>query len=219
MSHDQLDNLERDRDKRDAQRRLRIFRELLLSTFGSLDAAFEQLKASKLAGDTGELTATQWNELLEEKVKIQATESIELFDHLDGMHFGQGDGKVELMRVKQQLSLAELPNLSEEEEMQDPIGAAFAAFVNGTSVLENISFRYCDLGRIEGRQIGEAMKANQHLRTLNLYGNRICDGGVELIAEALEQHYALHYLGLGKNRVTHEGLRLICKGLGATRID
>merc|ERR1719393_564793 len=70
MSHDQLDNLERDRDKRDAQRRLRIFRELLLSTFGSLDAAFEQLKASKLAGDTGELTATQWNELLEEKVKI-----------------------------------------------------------------------------------------------------------------------------------------------------
>jgi len=39
LSHEDLDELERDRDKRDAQRRLRVFRELLATSFGTMDAA------------------------------------------------------------------------------------------------------------------------------------------------------------------------------------
>merc|ERR1719335_473177 len=63
------------------------------------------------------------------------------------------------------------------------------------------------------------MKSNQHLMSLNLWGNRLCDRGVQIIGEALETHYALRYLGLGRNRVTHEGLKVLCAGLGAVRVE
>lgn len=220
LSHEALDELERDRDKKDAQRRLRIFRELLLSVFSTEgdDEAIDSALAKLRGGGDAELELSAWNDLLEEKLSMQNTEASELFDVLDGLYFGIGDGKVSLDRLKQQLSQAELPDLTEEEEAQDSIGNAFAAFVNDTSVLENVSLRYCDIGRIEGRQIGEALKKNQHLKSLNLWGNRICDRGVATIAEALEGHYALQYLGLGHNRVTHVGLGLLVKNIGACMV-
>jgi len=58
-----------------------------------------------------------------------------------------------------------------------------------------------------------------HLKSLNLYGNRICDRGVQTIAEALETNYALRYLGLGRNRVTQEGLKTLMSSVGGTRVD
>lgn len=58
-----------------------------------------------------------------------------------------------------------------------------------------------------------------HLKSLNLWDNRICDRGVQTIGEALEGQYSLQYLGLGRNQVTHEGLKKLCAGLGATRVD
>lgn len=241
LSHEDLDELERDRDKKDAERKLRMFRELITDTWGTLDAAFEALEAARPVSRGGaaieELTVAQWNDLFRgafsqilhqkyacstmEQLQLATTDSTELFDLLDGLHFGEGNGKLSLRKVKDQLDPEKLPVLTEEQEAADPIAAAFAQFVNGTSVLENVSFRYCDLGRIEGRQIGEALKTNMHLKALNLYGNRICDQGVQTIAEALETNlnYALRYLGLGRNRITQEGLKTLCKAVGAQRID
>jgi len=215
LSHEDLDELERERDKKDAQRRLRVFREHITNTFGTIDAAFEALKAPIKGGAATEtLTLADWNDLTEDKLQMATTESSELFDLLDGLHFGEGDGTITFARLRETLDPEALPDLSEEQEASDPIGAAFAQFVNSTSVLENVSLRYCDLGRIEGRQLGDALKTNMHLKSLNLWGNRICDRGVQVIGEALETHYALRYLGLGRNRVTHEGLKILCAGLG-----
>lgn len=216
LSHDDLDEMEKERDKRDAQRRLRVFRELLNITFGNLDAAFAAMKGGN-AND--QLTLAEWNDLTEDKLKMTTTESAELFDILDGLHFGEGDGKVTFSRLKQVMDQEFLPDLTDEQELADPIGASFAQFVNSTSILENVSFRYCDLGRIEGRQLGEALKSNMHLKSLNLWGNRICDLGVQTIGEALVSHYGLQYLGLGRNQVTHEGLKLLCVGLGGVRVE
>eukprot|EP00746_Dinoflagellata_sp_MGD_P163956 gnl/MRDRNA2_/MRDRNA2_92305_c0_seq1.p1 gnl/MRDRNA2_/MRDRNA2_92305_c0~~gnl/MRDRNA2_/MRDRNA2_92305_c0_seq1.p1 ORF type:complete len:571 (+),score=113.96 gnl/MRDRNA2_/MRDRNA2_92305_c0_seq1:78-1715(+) len=219
LSHEDLDKLERDRDKRDAERRLRVFRELLVTTFGTVDAAFEALKTSKQGTPAETLALVDWNDLTEDKLKMATTDSSELFDILDGLHFGEGDGKITLRRLREVLEPEILPELTDDQEANDPIGASFAQFVNSASTLENVSFRYCDLGRIEGRQIGEALKTNMHLRSLNLWGNRICDRGVQTIGEALEVHYALQYLGLCKNRVTHEGLKVLCKGLGCVKVE
>jgi hypothetical protein len=220
LSHEELDDLERQRDKRDAQRRLRVFREQITGTWGSLDAAFEALRTLSKGGTATEtITLADWNNLTEEKLQMPTTESSELFDLLDGLHFGEGDGKITFGRLRETLDPQNLETLTDEHEASDPIGEAFAQFVNSASILENVSFRQCDIGRIEGYQLGEALKTNMHLKSLNLSGNRICDRGVQVIGEALETHYALRYLGLSRNRVTHEGLKMLCAGLGATKVE
>merc|ERR1719158_1483946 len=54
----------------------------------------------------------------------------------------------------------------------------------------------------------------RHVTVLNLYGNRICDRGVEHLVTAMQDYRGLEYIGLGQNRITDVGLACLVKGLG-----
>jgi len=112
-----------------------------------------------------------------------------------------------------------LPKSTVEDEAADPVGKAFAAFADGTTPLDVISFRHCRLSRLECVAMGRAFSQTQHLRGINLWGNNICDLGAACLAEALEGNQCLQFLGLGRNFVTHVGLEKLCAPLGYTRID
>merc|ERR1719277_1602633 len=118
---------------------------------------------------------------------------------MDGPGYGAGDGFVSLRRCEE--ILQSVSALTPEEEAADPGGQAFGAFVDATSPLELVSFRYCGLGRIEAQGIAKAMRTCQFLKALNLWGNRICDKAIGPIAEALESYFGLQFLGLGRNLV------------------
>jgi len=48
-----------------------------------------------------------------DKLEMSTIESTELFDLLDGLHFGEGNGKITLSKVKDQLSEEKLTSLTE----------------------------------------------------------------------------------------------------------
>lgn len=76
------------------------------------------------------------------------------------------------------------------------------------------------MGRFELDAMCKAMMAgNLHLRTLNLWYNRVDDRGAKKLAELLEVHYGLEYLGLARNRLTIVGLKELCGVLGAVRVS
>merc|ERR1711971_981016 len=100
----------------------------------------------------------------------------------------------------------------------DPLAAAFAGFLSAPCILEIVSFGSCRIGHLEMVAMSQAFKSYQHLRALNLWGNRVCDNCCTLIAEALEGYSGLACIGLGRNVVTHVGLSRLCNAL-VKRVD
>ena len=72
------------------------------------------------------------------------------------------------------------------------VGAAFAAFVDSTSVLEFVSFRHCRLSRLETQCVAKSLSTCQHLRALNLWDNNIDDRGAAALGDALGHNFGLH---------------------------
>jgi len=220
-----IDDLEWNRSKLAAERSLRMFADLLVARCGSIEAGLQAAAAKIVTSKSGALSTIAHEPLdmdrfakaLCEGFGASTAEAQEIFGVIDGPHFGDGDGTVSLEQLRD--ALEQLPVLELDQELADPVGQAFAAFMDSTSVLELISYRCCSLGRIEALCIGQALKTNQHLRALNLWGNNLCDRAALALGDVLQTNFGLQFLGLGRNYVTHVGLEHLCKLVGYARIE
>lgn len=213
-----LDELESKRDIQQIDRELHFLKELLETKFNDVETAISSLGAVAdseypATAVLMPLDAVAWSLAMEQVLGLPTIDGEKLFHLLDSR--GGGDGLLTLHYLQETLNT--LPQL--EAVTTDPIGTAFAGFVDGHGVLENVSFRCCNIGRPEVQTISTAMHDAKHLRALNLWGNRITDVSTAPIANALEVYFGLEYLGLGKNYITESGLKALCKAVGATRID
>jgi len=251
---EEVNELERKRVQQQAQRTLQAFGEAMQVQCGEIEDAIRAVVKTMCEDNPdGEADLTMepldvaaWLQAFHKSLHFPADYVQQVFTLLDGPLFGgEGNGCVSLNRLHDvllEVLICPPPSASEEaagdkrkstvakpvavEEVKDPIGDVFASFVDSTSLLELVSFRCCDLSRLETSVIARAIRGNlpnlppsPHLRALNLWGNRICDNGVAPFAEALECHFGLQYLGLGKNLITHVGLQKLCRPLGFMRID
>ena len=142
--------------------------------------------------------------LVNGRSKIRAQKRVALVNGTCGPYPGGFILTHQVMRE----ALQGLPEIGED----DPLGLSLAGFLEPSSVLECVSFRACAISRFELGPMSTALaKCPWQLRALNLWDNRICDKGAELLAFALDAYRGLEYLGLGRNRITEQGLRALCQ--------
>lgn len=219
-TQEELEALEAKRAKRQLERTLREFADRLQARYGDVgealkDAAQAIPGAQRAVAMFVPLDISAWTSLWSGRVTLTNLELEHVFHLLDSSDPAHGDGLVPLVRVEHALesALASVPDGQDEEK--DPLGVAFAELMDASSTLELVSFRYCNIGRVEAQAIGKAIGSpSPHLRALNLWGNCICDRGAAALARGLETNFGLQYLGLGRNLVTHVGLQFLCKPLG-----
>jgi len=145
---------------------------------------------------------------------ISGPQVLEVFEVLDGPDYGaEGGGCASLNTLKK--ALEGVPPLTEEEEAakeEDPLGASLAQLLEKNVVLESVSLRQCAVGRLElVPMVNALLKSPWQLRCLNLWDNRICDRGAELLASAIDAYRGIEYLGLGRNRIGDAGLQSLCR--------
>lgn len=155
--------------------------------------------------------------MFKDHVGMDTCLSVEMFHLIDGHHFGKGEGSLWLGRLQDVVGA--LPVLTEDEEAADPVGQAFASFLEPTCIVEQLSFRSSAIGRVEIQCIATQLRITAHLRALNLYGNDVGDPGAKLLGEALAQSYSLEWLSLARNWVTHAGLEKLVMHLGHVRVE
>eukprot|EP00445_Apocalathium_hangoei_P000966 CAMPEP_0203841312 /NCGR_PEP_ID=MMETSP0359-20131031/1310_1 /ASSEMBLY_ACC=CAM_ASM_000338 /TAXON_ID=268821 /ORGANISM="Scrippsiella Hangoei, Strain SHTV-5" /LENGTH=548 /DNA_ID=CAMNT_0050755699 /DNA_START=96 /DNA_END=1742 /DNA_ORIENTATION=- len=159
-----------------------------------------------------------WSELCNRMLRMPLEEAEELFEILNSTGFGKADGRVPLRRFEKAAAAAR-EAAAGVDESTDQVAAAFTCVIDATSPLEVVSFRCCNIARIEAQAFGRALAApSPHLKALNLWGNYICDRGAEALGKAFEANFGLQFLGLGKNLVTHIGLQHLCRALGVRRL-
>jgi hypothetical protein len=212
-----LEFRERSRYRMQSQRTLQAFRERVADLFdGSLAAAFEALKA---AGDADALlNSSEFQSVVETCLDVSWLQVVSTFEVLDGPDYAGGGGLVSLSSLQQ--ALESLPENVVREGVVDPVGVALAAFVDPSSVLESLSFRACNIGRVELAVIGESLKqCPWNLRILNLWDNYLCDRCASLLASAVEEYRGFEYIGLGRNRITDAGLATLCAPFNLQVLD
>ena len=209
-----LEARERKRYRMQSDRLLLNFREWLESRFESLEAAWAILEEAGV--DWGaKVEAPDFHLLLSEKLAVNGQQVLEVFEVLDGPDY-DADGQVCLEVLKD--ALESLPDMSPQED--DPLGLSWAGVLDPTCVLESVSFRACAISRFELGPISTALaQCPWQLRALNLWGNRICDNGAELLATALDAYRGLEFLGLGRNRITDLGLQALCRPFRPVALD
>ncbi|CAE7233129.1 unnamed protein product [Symbiodinium sp. CCMP2592] len=206
-----LEARERKRYTLQSERLLTNFKEWLLSRFGSLGKAWEALQVK---AEDAPLDAPDFHSLLFERLGVSGSQVFEVFEVLDGPDYGaDGGGLVTLQVLKEALeSLPDTEDVEDTEAEEDALGLSLAAFLQPSTVLESVSFRACSITRFElGPVCATLSKCPWQLRALNLWENRICDRGAELLANALDAYRGLEYLGLGRNRITDLGLQALCQ--------
>lgn len=214
LGEDVVDEFEQKRERLQKERRLRVFGELL-GYPRDVETALLKVaqKHTPSVPDLLEvLDSKMWSQAFLDALGFAVDDSGEAFDILDSHPFGRGERLLWLGRLKEALSA--LPRISVEEEANDPVGAAFAGFADASCVLEFVSFRHCALSRVEAQCLGTALSGSQHLRALNLSGNRIEDRGAAALGDALEHNFGLQCLSLAHNWVTEIGLESLCQHLG-----
>jgi len=224
-SRQDIDALEQTRERQQADRTLRAFGELMAARCGDVARAMKaiQIEAVKDKPQYEETAGVEpfplskWMDAFHVVLNVGAAETDQIFSIIDGPFYGTGDGLASFHALES--TIQGLPPLEAEDEANDPVGKAFGAFVDATSPLDVVSFRHCSIGRLDCVAISKAMSQSYHLRGLNLYGNKICDGACAVLAESFEIYQGLEFLGLGRNLVTHVGLERLCEPLGFTRID
>jgi hypothetical protein len=205
------DQLETRRDLKQGRRTLTMVQDFIWQKFGCMDAAWEAIESSGRGPE--KLHPGPFAEVADEVLGLCTSEAVDAFEVLDGIHFGMAEGRVSLHALKS--ALQELPEPDGFDMEKDPLGDAFAAFVDAGCMLECLSLRSCNISRRELVPIAGMLAAEgRHVTILNLYGNRICDRGVEHLVTALQEYRGLEYLGLGQNRITDAGLACLVKGLG-----
>jgi len=221
----EIDALEQKRERQQEERSLRAFGEMLTSRFGDIATAMKAFHRAVIADRMQhEATAgiepfplSTWADAFHTVLGKNTAEAESIFSIIDGPHFGNGDGLSSFDSLE--TILQDLPPAVAEADAADPVGKAFGAFVDGSSPLDVVSFRHCNLGRLECVALGSSLGHSTHLRGLNLWGNNICDLGVAALAESFEVYYGLQFLGLGRNSITQVGLETLCAPLGFTRVD
>ncbi|CAE7658587.1 unnamed protein product [Symbiodinium pilosum] len=214
-----LEARERKRYTLQSERLLTNFKEWLESRFGSLGKAWEALDKED---EEAKLTAPDFHMLLFEKLGVSGSQIFEVFEVLDGPDYGaDGGGVITLQVMKEALeNLPEVDHAEDEALEEDPLGASLASFLQPSTVLECVSFRACSITRVEmGPMCSALAKCPWQLRALNLWENRICDRGAELLADALDAYRGLEYLGLGRNRITDLGLQALCQPFKPTQLE
>jgi hypothetical protein len=233
-----VDDLEREREKQQTERNLQSFREELevrhskpitdviayLSDF--VDPEYPATRRIT------PLSLTSWISVFSDGLGVQTKDSQRTFDILDQPPYGPGDGFVTLTKLQE--VLLQLPPAPDDEQVNasiarphtagpepapqffDVLGSPFAKFIDASSPLEMASFRCCNLARLEARAIAASLAVSPHLRALNLWGNRMGDRAAKYLAQALEYNFGLLFLGLGNNLITHLGLETLCRPLGTT---
>eukprot|EP00930_Biecheleria_cincta_P101063 TRINITY_DN92692_c0_g1_i1.p1 TRINITY_DN92692_c0_g1~~TRINITY_DN92692_c0_g1_i1.p1 ORF type:complete len:551 (+),score=115.17 TRINITY_DN92692_c0_g1_i1:33-1685(+) len=211
-----LEARERKRYSMQSERLLRSFKEWLESTHGNLEAVWKAF-GTDVKWD-GNITAADFHVMLYEKLGLSGPQVLEVFEVLDGPDYGaEGGGQATLNTLRH--AIESLPEERVAEE-PDPIGITLAAFLDAKTVLESMSLRSCGVSRLELGPMSDALaKCPWQLRCLNLWENRICDRGAELLATALDAYRGLEYLGLGRNRITDAGLQILCRPFTATTLD
>jgi len=212
-----LEFRERSRYRTQSQRTLQGFRERLADLFdGSLDAAFEALE---IAGDAAALlNCCDFQGIMETRLGISGQQVVNTFEVLDGPDYAGSQGFTSLSSLRH--ALVNLPEDVVREGVDDPVGAALALFVHPSSVLESLSFRACNIGRVELAVMGETLKqCPWNLRILNLWDNHLCDRCAVLLASAFEEYRGFEYVGLGRNRITDVGLAALCAPFNLQVLD
>lgn len=216
-----LDQLELKRDRKQGRRTLAMIQDFIWQKFGSIERSKDAMGSMDLAWEAIEssgrgaekLHPGPFAEACDEILGLQAAEAVEAFEVLDGIHFGMAEGRVTLNSLKS--ALQDLPEPDGSDADKDALGAVFASLVDAGCLLESLSLRGCGISRRELVPIVRTISAEaRHLTILNLWGNRICDHGVEHIVSAMQEYRGLEYLGLGQNRITDVGLWCLVKGLG-----
>mmetsp|Transcript_23441 Transcript_23441/g.43174 ORF Transcript_23441/g.43174 Transcript_23441/m.43174 type:complete len:591 (-) Transcript_23441:139-1911(-) len=205
---DLLELRERRRYLLQSQRSLSSFKSWLATCCdGNLGDAWKSLDVD---GDIGTLlTKLDFHDRIEARLGLSGQHVLEVFDILDGPDYAAGEGKLSLLALKEAMEF--LPGLVLPEGQQDPIGGTLATFLEGDAHLESVSFRACSVAWPELQPMCNVLASKPwQLRCLNLWDNRICDYGAELLARALEEYRGLEYLGLGRNRITDSGLEVLC---------
>eukprot|EP00746_Dinoflagellata_sp_MGD_P108933 gnl/MRDRNA2_/MRDRNA2_46585_c0_seq1.p1 gnl/MRDRNA2_/MRDRNA2_46585_c0~~gnl/MRDRNA2_/MRDRNA2_46585_c0_seq1.p1 ORF type:complete len:556 (-),score=126.98 gnl/MRDRNA2_/MRDRNA2_46585_c0_seq1:89-1681(-) len=211
-----LDQLELRRDLKQGRRTLSMIQDFIWQKFGSMDAAWEAIENSEQGAE--KFYPGPFAEIADTVLGLHASEAADAFEVLDGIHFGMAEGRVSLNALKS--ALQDLPEPDGFDADKDPLGDSFAAFVDAGCMLESLSLRSCGISRRELKPItGMLMAESRHITILNLYGNRICDRGVEHLVTALLEYRGLEYLGLGQNRITDAGLACLVKGLGPEAVS
>ncbi|CAL1168391.1 unnamed protein product [Cladocopium goreaui] len=229
----EIDEAERKLEQRKSQRYLLTFRdELEMLQGGTIAEAVQQLAEKVVPGRATSavrwpMDLQTWISIFYDTFHMDVLDCEPIFHILDSDH-GAGDGLVPLVKLQEVLQGLPRQEASTEErllpplqppECTDDIGSSFAAFLDKTSPLEMLSFRCCNLSRLEVQAISSALASpSPHLRALNLWGNKICDHSTKYLAEALEFNFGLQFLGLGRNFVTHVGLQTLCQVLGVTHV-
>ena len=85
-----------------------------------------------------------------------------------------------------------------------PDGAAYFADLRNIQ-LHTIDLSLCNLGPSGADKIGEMLRHNKSIVSVNLYRNSIGDKGTEKIVQHLKSHNNLQQLYLGKNNITYIG--------------
>lgn len=213
-----LEAQERKRYTQQSQRLLRSFREWLEQLNTSLEATWSILEEAQVSFSAS-FSQGQFHELMTTTLGVSGRQVVQVFDVLDGPDFGAGMCSITLDQLRE--ALEGLPDLGTDTDLSgDPIGVAFASFLDGESVLESFSVRACELTRMELVPLANALAACPwQLRVLNLWENRICDRGAEILAGALNVYRGLEYLGLGCNRITEQGMQRLCAAFQITILD
>ncbi|CAJ1439223.1 unnamed protein product, partial [Effrenium voratum] len=225
----EIDEAEKALEERRAQRALSAFREELeFRQGGSLGEAIQQLSEKVVPGHKATaklwpMDLQTWISVFYDAFHMDVLDCEPIFNILDSdLH---GDGLVPLEKLQEVLEALPVESDSADDRLMPPlqpveclddIGSAFGAFLDTS--LEMVSFRCCNLSRLEIQALSFSLSSAPHLRALNLWGNKICDRSVKHLAEALEFNWGLQFLGLGRNFVTHQGLRSLCRVLGRTHI-
>jgi len=211
-----LEARERKRYTMQSERLLTNFKEWLESRFGTLGDAWAALDAEGV-DCKAKLQAADFHVLLFEKLGVSGSQVFEVFEVLDGPDYGaDGGGLVNLDVMKDALQKLPEPQASDE----DDLGLSLAGFLEPNAALECVSFRACAITRFElGPMCNALAKCPWQLRALNLWENRICDKGAELLAGALDAYRGLEYLGLGRNRITDHGLEALCQPFKPAQLD
>jgi len=157
------------------------------------------------------LTPNDFRDAIVDRVPgVSSEEVAELFDVLDGPDYAAGTGSVSLASLRDAVEGLP-PGPPEEGGPEDPIGGAFASFFDGECCLESLSLRSCSITTFELGAISAALcSCPWQLRCLNLWDNRIGNGGCVSLAAGLEVYRGLEFLGLGRNRITDSGLMVLC---------
>ena len=103
-------------------------------------------------------------------------------------------------------------------QVDDNNGSVLRDFIIGMPSLESLDLCFNPLlGDIGAHHIGEALKSNNNLKTLDLSCCRITLFGIITLCEGLETNTGLTDLDLSENSISDDGIKYLSQSLASNR--